>query len=115
MADRLAVFWCDTFQRQHGFAPLFERADAVILHALRKHYRDDTALTWAIRKYMRDEEAFVQRAGWSAKVFRSRVQGYVADFYKRHPARLPKATAELVDNVVDLMTAREKRGRRADV
>lgn len=103
--DKLAGFWCRRFEEAHEFPPMFEKRDGVILHKIRAHYADDVALAWAIRKYMKDDDAFIRRAGWSTQVFKLRAQGYIAEFYRRYPRRLPQPVAD----VIDLMLERHKR------
>jgi len=80
--NAICEFWVRQYEEVHGFRPMFERRDAILLHKLREHF-DDHAIAWAIKKYIRCTDDFVARTGWSVPAFKSRVQGYIADFHKR--------------------------------
>lgn len=111
--NKLIEFWTREFERVHGFPPLFEKKDAVMLQNLRKHFNDPFALAWAIKKFMSDEDPFIAKAGWSVPAFKNRVQGMMSDFYKRygHKTR-DSGHAKRAGNVIDIMAAKMDRGKR---
>jgi len=79
--NKIIDFWVAQYEKVHGFTPMMERRDCILLHKLRNHF-DDYALTYAIKTYMRETDDWVAKTGWSVPAFKSRVQGYVAAYHK---------------------------------
>ena len=84
--NKIIDFWVKQFEGQHGFRPLMEKRDVVLLHKLRENF-DDLALTYAIKRYMKERDDFVEKTGWSVPAFKSRVQGYIAAYHRNGYAR----------------------------